>query len=47
VYHAGEGFFEPPGSVHLVSANASANEPAKLLAIFVADAGATLTQPAK
>ena len=47
VYHAGEGFFEPAGSVHLVSANASASTPAKLLAVFVADEGATLTLPAK
>ena len=43
VYKAGETFFEPPGSVHLVSANASPTEPARLLAVFVADDGATLT----
>jgi quercetin dioxygenase-like cupin family protein len=42
VYHAGEAFYEPPGSEHLVSENASATEPASLLAIFVADDGATL-----
>src|SRR5437879_521315 len=30
--HAGETFYEPPGGVHLVSRNASATEPAKLLA---------------
>ena len=41
-YKAGESFFEPPGSTHLVSENASATEPASLLAIFVADEGATL-----
>ena len=46
VYSAGEGFFEPPGSVHLVSENASASEPASLLAIFVADDGAELSKPA-
>lgn len=45
VYPAGEGFFEPPGSVHRVSENASDTEPASLLAIFVADDGATLTKP--
>lgn len=45
VYHAGESFFEAPGSSHLVSENASETEPASLLAVFVADAGATLTQP--
>ena len=43
VYKAGENFFEPPGSEHLVSENASATEPASLLAIFVADDGAQLT----
>ena len=43
VYKAGESFFEPPGSEHLVSENASATEPASLLAIFVADDGAQLT----
>jgi quercetin dioxygenase-like cupin family protein len=43
VYKAGETFFEPPGSEHLVSENASATEPASLLAIFVADDGAKLT----
>jgi quercetin dioxygenase-like cupin family protein len=43
VYQAGESFFEPPGSEHLVSENASATEPASLLAIFVADDGAQLT----
>jgi quercetin dioxygenase-like cupin family protein len=43
VYQAGEGFFEPPGSEHLISENASATEPASLLAVFVADDGAELT----
>ncbi len=42
IYKAGESFFEPPGSEHLVSENASATEPASLLAVFVADDGATL-----
>lgn len=45
VYKAGESFFEPPGSSHLVSENASATEPASLLAVFVADEGAKLTEP--
>jgi quercetin dioxygenase-like cupin family protein len=45
VYKAGEFFFEPPGSSHLVSENASATEPASLLAIFIADDGAALTEP--
>jgi quercetin dioxygenase-like cupin family protein len=43
VYQAGESFFEAPGSEHLVSENASATEPASLLALFVADGGAKLT----
>ena len=46
VYRAGGTFFEPPGSTHLVSANASDTEPASLLAVFVADDHARLTQPA-
>jgi quercetin dioxygenase-like cupin family protein len=43
VYNAGETFFEPPGSAQLISENASATEPASLLAIFIADDGAELT----
>ena len=46
VYSAGEGFFEPPGSVHTISENASDTEPASLLAIFVAEEGARLSRPA-
>jgi quercetin dioxygenase-like cupin family protein len=37
VYHAGESWYETPGSSICVSRNASATEPAKLLAIFVVD----------
>ncbi len=36
VFHAGESWTEAPGVHHTVSENASATEPAKLLAIFVA-----------
>jgi quercetin dioxygenase-like cupin family protein len=43
VYKAGEAFFEPPGSEHLISENASKTAPASLLAIFIADDGAKLT----
>ena len=43
VYHAGESWIEPPGAAHAVSANASATEPARLLAVFVAAADAELT----
>ena len=43
IYKAGQSFFEPPGSDHTISENASETAPASLLAIFVADEGATLT----
>jgi quercetin dioxygenase-like cupin family protein len=43
IYKAGESFFEPPGSSHPVSENASTTEPASLLAVFVAEDGAQLT----
>jgi len=36
-YTAGQGFPEHPGDHHSVSANASATEPARLLAVFVVD----------
>jgi len=39
IYHAGEGFYENPGAQHRVSENASANEPASLLAVFIVDPG--------
>jgi quercetin dioxygenase-like cupin family protein len=42
-FKVGQSFFEPPGSTHMVSANASNTEPAELIAIFVADEGAQLT----
>src|ERR1700722_7307439 len=42
-FGVGQSFFEPPGSTHLVSANASNTEPAELIAVFVADEGAQLT----
>lgn len=42
-FKVGQSFFEPPGSTHMVSANASTTEPAELIAIFVADEGAQLT----
>ena len=42
-FKVGQSFFEPPGSIHLVSANASNTEPAELIAVFVADEGAQLT----
>ena len=42
-FQVGQSFFEPPGSTHIVSANASTTEPAELIAVFVADEGAQLT----
>ena len=46
VYKAGEGWHENPGAHHRVSENASATEPAKLLAVFVVDSNdAPLTTP--
>lgn len=46
VFHAGEGFYEAPGSHHRISENASDREPASLLAVFVVDANDTpLTIP--
>jgi quercetin dioxygenase-like cupin family protein len=37
VFHAGESWSENPGDHHTMSENASDTEPARLLAIFVAD----------
>lgn len=45
-YTAGQMFYEPPGSTHEVSRNASATEPAKLLALIFAKKGQPLTVPA-
>ena len=42
-FGVGQSFFEPPGAVHLVSANASTTEPAALIPVFVAAEGAPLT----
>jgi len=45
-YRAGESFSEFPGDRHGVSENASATEPARLLAVFVVDTDETeLTTP--
>jgi quercetin dioxygenase-like cupin family protein len=41
-YLAGQGWHEDPGSHHVLTENPSATEPARLLVIFVADAGAAL-----
>lgn len=48
VYKAGESWSENPGATHAVSRNASATEPAKLLAVFVVDTDdKVLTTPHK
>ena len=47
VYKKGEMFFEGPGSTHEVSKNASATEPARLLALIFAKKGLPLTTPAQ
>ncbi|OBH53792.1 cupin domain-containing protein [Mycobacterium sp. E2479] len=39
VYHPGETWSEVPGAHHTVSENASATEPAELLAVFLIDTG--------
>ena len=39
VYHAGETWNESPGAHHTISENASATEPAELLAVFLLDTG--------
>ena len=45
VLRAGETFYEQPGARHIVSSSASATRPARVLAIVVANAGDTVTQP--
>ena len=42
-FHAGQSFFEPAGAIHLFAENPSATEPAKFMAIHIADDGAQLT----
>ena len=42
-YHTGQMFYEPPGAIHAVSANASSTKPARLLAIVFAEKGTPVT----
>jgi quercetin dioxygenase-like cupin family protein len=37
VFGVGQSWFEPPGTIHQFAENASATEPAEILAIYVAD----------
>jgi quercetin dioxygenase-like cupin family protein len=46
VVETGQMFYEPPGSVHQVSSNASNEKPARLLALIFAERGEQLTRPA-
>jgi quercetin dioxygenase-like cupin family protein len=46
-YKTGEMFMETPNQLHAVSRNASSTQPARLLALLLAEKGATLTTPAK
>lgn len=45
-FNTGEMFYEPPGSIHEVSKNASQTQPAKLLAINFSEKGSARTMPA-
>jgi quercetin dioxygenase-like cupin family protein len=45
IVKAGETFYESPDDVHLVSANASADAPARFLAYFVCDRATPLSVP--
>jgi len=44
-YSPGEMFYEPPGSTHEVSRNASDTKPAKFLAFIFAKKGVPLVKP--
>lgn len=44
-FTVGQTFVEPPGTRHMISANASNTDVAELIAVFVADEGAQLTMP--
>jgi quercetin dioxygenase-like cupin family protein len=44
--HAGDTFYESPTDVHVVSANASRSEPAKILVFIVKNTGAPVSLPA-
>jgi quercetin dioxygenase-like cupin family protein len=45
IYKAGDSFYEAPNGVHLVSANASSTEPAKLVAYLICDRDTPLSVP--
>jgi len=43
VYGVGEGFYEAPGGIHIVSANASGQQSARFVAVFLCDRDTTLS----
>jgi quercetin dioxygenase-like cupin family protein len=43
IYKAGETFYEAPNGVHMISANASSQDPVRFLATFVCDRDTPLT----
>jgi quercetin dioxygenase-like cupin family protein len=45
IHKAGESFYEAPNGVHLISANASSTEPAKLVAYLICDRDTPLSVP--
>jgi quercetin dioxygenase-like cupin family protein len=45
VLNKGQTFYEAPGQLHAISANASQTEPAKVLAFIVAESGKPITVP--
>lgn len=47
ILEAGQSFFEPLGSVHSTSANASDTEPAVISVVILGKAGEPLSKPAK
>ncbi len=46
IYNAGESFYEPPGALHTISANASKDKPSRFLAFFVCDRNTPLSSDA-
>ncbi len=44
-YKAGDSFYEPPNSLHIVAANASTDKPVRFLAWFTCDRATPLTAP--
>jgi quercetin dioxygenase-like cupin family protein len=47
ILEAGQSFFEPMGSVHSTSANASDTEPARISVVILSKPGEPLSKPAK